>query len=670
MDSSYIGNTGDFRNWLQKVSIFEPQSNESVQSNLNGNSIQQRFEIIDKTMDNLHQHINRLEILIHENDMCGSCEVNSTLGNGDNFNNFIQNKPIANGDPKQPYTHNVLFMDLPSNRLNIEPETVPVKLFIDEITSTVLAKYESVVYGIGIIDLTYYEYCCITMNNWNVVLTPSRRHIVILNDKLNIKRIPDYKMPETEALSSLCNISSIARVQFSTTLPILAKYNDEIFFIGDKLCEEYLNILKSFNQQIGAAIRIDKKFLTFDMVKQTLDITETTNFQNLQTFCSVNKSSNLNMHLEAEIKYYSNEYKRFVINNRPFTMLEVDTSLIYSFQGTEIFIYNNGLIGSGRIVVDEDTVHSLADWVAKRSYIESPIIEGMALTNDDLMDDDESAFFSQLFTERTSSPSDKFSNLIHPDDVLDSFEVSIQFFMEEKYSVPQARCQNVEYCIGFLDLTEEEYIYMSMIKWTTVLSIKTEYIQIRRNKLHIKRINQISYSKQSIAPGFGRIEFSTTEPLMAKFEGEIYFVGHKLYAEYINILDRIKKCTGTAVQIEEKFIMIDSSLRILDIQRYISFESQRVLCSSAASSKEYHYEHSSNQFRRYIFDVNDAHSLFEIDPKLIYSSECDEICICMHGTSNFEYDKFEWILFNVEAIEKSGIEADEEDIDTDEDDEQ
>lgn len=678
-----IGNIEDYSILFKKISMFESQSNGSIQSNIHGNSIHRRFDIIEETINNLHRHINRLEILINEYVMCGSCEGNKPVGRGYNFNDLSQNHLFANE-----------IVSLTGEQFDIEPGSngVSVKFFVDKITSTVLAELGSFVYRIGVIDLTYQEYWYLTLNDWNVVLNLNSSHIVIFNEKLNIKRIPDYKISETRAPLSWCEMSSFARVQFSTTLPIMVKYNDDILFVGDKLCEEYLNILKRVNKQIGAAIRIDKKFLIIDGVKNTLDVIQTADFRNLQTFCSVAESSNMNMHLEEELKYYSNEYKRFVLSNRPFTILEVDRELIYSFQCIEVYIFENAQlpfsmpqpdhkscvkIGADETDYNEETLKSLDDWVSIRVYGIKQTSERSVLSNDDLMyddddDDDDIAFFSKLFIDRTVSSSDEFSMLIHSDDELDSFEVWIQFFVEKISSTPQVRCQNVEYCIGFLDLTEEEYIYMSMIKWTVELSIKTEHIQIRRNKLHIKRIKHVS-SKQSIAPDFGRIQFSTTEPLMAKYDGEIYFVGNKLYAEYINILDRIKKCTGTAIQIEKNIIMIDSSLQILNISDSISFESRRILCLSVdfTDSKKYLHEHSSNKYRRFSFGTNDAqaHTLFEVDPKLIYSSECDEICICPHGTMDFGYDKFEWILFKVETEETFETERNEEDFGFGEDDE-
>lgn len=163
--------------------------------------------------------------------------------------------------------------------------------------------------------------------------------------------------------------------------------------------------------------------------------------------------------------------------------------------------------------------------------------------DEDAEESDDDAFFNQLFVgsepkmQYVSAPIDSFPCNDDSDDGTDSSIAMVKFFISKNSSLIVAEYESKEYSIGSLDLTIEEYSYLKMVKEISVeLPISLHNISIDQNMLNIRRINEHRVSANSKQTTdlwdilkLVRVHFSTTEPFLAKYENELYFVGERLF---------------------------------------------------------------------------------------------------------------------------------------------
>lgn len=163
--------------------------------------------------------------------------------------------------------------------------------------------------------------------------------------------------------------------------------------------------------------------------------------------------------------------------------------------------------------------------------------------HEDAEESDDDAFFNQLFVgsepkmQYVSAPIDSFPCNDDSDDETDSSIAMVKFFISTNSSLIVAEYESKEYSIGFLDLTIEEYSYLKMVKEISVeLPISLHNISIDQKMLNIRRINEHRVSANSKQTTdlwdilkLVRVNFSTTEPFLAKYENELYFVGKRLF---------------------------------------------------------------------------------------------------------------------------------------------
>lgn len=205
--------------------------------------------------------------------------------------------------------------------------------------------------------------------------------------------------------------------------------------------------------------------------------------------------------------------------------------------------------------------------------------------------------------------------------------------MDKSNSVPLALYDGTEYRIGFLDLTQNEYSCLVIMAETTVeLSVNERHIHIYHNKFNIKRINErqvttnqddtieLCFKKLDLV----RLQFSTIEPFLVKYEEKIYFAGRKLSGEYASLLHRTKKSAGTAIRIRRTRLNVDKLNQILDINYSHSFNKQTEFCVIAGSEKRPN-EQTSNDYHRYMIWSNPCLFL-AIESSLMNSSYADDCC--------------------------------------------
>lgn len=207
-----------------------------------------------------------------------------------------------------------------------------VKFYIDN--SMAVAEIDGTRHQIGFLDLTDEEHSCLSaITETTVEMSVNEKCILLQNQKFNIKRIQEYENTigsYQKEMESMFEELNLHRVQFSSSEPFLAKYQNDIYFVGKRLCVEYLLLLNRTNQQPGTSIRISKKRLTVDRSRQVLDIKQAVDFKKPNEICIIVDTNESSTTTSSDNVRPINVYRRFVMSPSTWTLLEVEASLIHS----------------------------------------------------------------------------------------------------------------------------------------------------------------------------------------------------------------------------------------------------------------------------------------------------------------------------------------------------
>lgn len=284
-------------------------------------------------------------------------------------------------------------------------------------------------------------------------------------------------------------------------------------------------------------------------------------------------------------------------------------------------------------------------------------VEYKSICAEDSDDDNHDAFFNQIFNTPVQNPprTDAYPDSDDSDNERCSKKYAVvKFFNSNKTSALVAEYDDIEYHIGFLDVTYEQYLCMGP---KFELRTHPEHIVITRKTLQIKRINERQVSPQAIyfdeffdQYNCERIQFSRTEPLMAKYRGNIYLVGSGLCSEYAKLLHFTQKPKGTAIRIHKSRVIVHETTQNIDTKTPNSYEDREaffVTCGSF-NPNEYLRDHPSNDIRRFVL-CYERLQFFEVDAALLHSSiydDCPEIIVDPYIPSVQRIQRME---INVEA---------------------
>lgn len=288
-------------------------------------------------------------------------------------------------------------------------------------------------------------------------------------------------------------------------------------------------------------------------------------------------------------------------------------------------------------------------------HIESPTKNG--IPNDSMSETSEDkSFFDSLFTD--SKPKSQF--ITAPTDTFPCEENSdneseVVIYHSVKFYIDDgtwAEYNGMKYRIDHLDLTAVELSYLKIITETPIeLEFDRKNIFIRQNRLCIKRIEE-AYQEKALTSNNASlwfsllnlvlIQFSTTEPILAKYQDQIYFVGDKLYEEYNVLLTRAKKNTGTAIRISRDRININLQSRVLDVFATIPLEEQGEVCVISGQNEPNTNSLAHSEFRRYIIK-SDPYEVFEVELTLLHSSIHDG-CTEIYAGTDFPFNEDEKVL--------------------------
>lgn len=262
------------------------------------------------------------------------------------------------------------------------------------------------------------------------------------------------------------------------------------------------------------------------------------------------------------------------------------------------------------------------------------------------LDENDDAFFNELFTNAapTYEAADTAPWLDDSDTEISS-DATVKFYINDLVAV--AEIAGTKYRIGFLDLTDEEHSCLGAISETTVeMSVNEKYILMQNQKFNIKRIQECettasSHQKQTESLfeelNLHRIQFSSSEPFLAKYQNDIYFVGKRLCSEYLLLLNRTKKQPGTSMRINKKRLCVDRLNQVLDVKQAIDFKKPNEICIIADTNElpSSNDDRPMNGYRRFIM-LHSSWTLLEVEANLIHSSVYD-VCTEIYAEIDFPF---------------------------------
>lgn len=265
------------------------------------------------------------------------------------------------------------------------------------------------------------------------------------------------------------------------------------------------------------------------------------------------------------------------------------------------------------------------------------------------LDENDDEFFNELFTGVTPSyvPADT-APWLDDSDTENSTDTTVKFYIDDSAAV--AEIAGTKHHIGFLDLTDEEYSCLGAISETSVeMSVNEKYILMHNKKFNIKRIQECentvdTHQKQMVSLfeelNLQRIQFSCSEPFLAKYQNDIYFVGKKLCLEYLLLLNRTKQQPGTSIRINKKRLTIDRLNQLLDVKQSIDFKKPNEICiiiadANASCTTSSVDDRSVNGYRRFIMS-HCSWTLLEVEANLLHSSIYD-VCTEIYAEIDFPF---------------------------------
>lgn len=203
-----------------------------------------------------------------------------------------------------------------------------VTFYIDD-DQQPMAEFNDRTYRIGQLDLTPDEYFYLKMiSEAPIQLDFNLSNVVMHHNRLCIQRIEDQQktLISSDESHLWFEFLNLARIQFSVNEPFLAKYQNEIYFVGRKLCEEYMQLLLHTKKNPGTAIRLNKNRIVVDTLTRTLDVIESISIDRQSKVCIISGPNTMPKTSSRD----ASQYRRYIVNSNPCEILEVDQALLHS----------------------------------------------------------------------------------------------------------------------------------------------------------------------------------------------------------------------------------------------------------------------------------------------------------------------------------------------------
>lgn len=234
------------------------------------------------------------------------------------------------------------------NTADCETTTITISFCISNESLVASTTHDGEHYSIGHLDLNDEERLVLdqaikstVFDERNPSITVDRNDVVIENGSLSIQRIECRPNTNDSTNNNFSKLLNTKRIQFSDSNPLLAKYEDNIYFIGDELRTEYMELLQHTEKPIGTAIQMNVNRITIDRHKRILDIFDAQSYHDEGIFVYSTSAAYNNNLLEILNEFSEgNKYRRWMISSDPFDIAEVKPNLMHSSQSdscTEIY---------------------------------------------------------------------------------------------------------------------------------------------------------------------------------------------------------------------------------------------------------------------------------------------------------------------------------------------
>lgn len=488
---------------------------------------------------------------------------------------------------------------------------------------------------VGYLDLNESERCILNEGiiKGSAVLSIKKQDLILSNNRLSIRRIHEYRQESqpNHPVDMLSGSTNTERIQFSTTQPLMARYKDDVYFVGKHLQREYMNLLNQTNNEIGTALRINAARL-FYRKKRQLDIRkrDVHSYEKILGIKPCDEWDCTLWHQYSEGELVQNSIRRFKISFKPFALQEVERRLILSSN------YDNCME-----IFAEHAILRLPSqmiWIQLYSTLTECSIE-------DNFDASKRSSSNSENTVRQLNDCDEEP----PTSGSENDNMIVTFFKSKRRIVARAEhiMKKRPWRVGYLDLNKAERSqFHAAIESdfsepiTFNINAKELILDGKKMLLCIQRIEKEERMSNPVIALSDRsntehLLFSTAEPLMVRYRDTVYFVGERLQAEYMELLQRTKNEMGTTIRINPSLTQISHTGRKLDISKKHVGSCGCFIEAGDAYDNVVKSIYSKNaEFQRFMIDKPFA--LREIEPRLM-----QPYAVPLHSPDQFQIENSE-----------------------------
>lgn len=186
------------------------------------------------------------------------------------------------------------------------------------------------------LDLTEEEFGYFKLRDVNyadITLLVQRRHILIDENILSIKRLDMVATPQNDLVSEQ---TKTERIFFGTFEPLLAKCENRFFFVHENLKNEYIMLLKNTKMPMGSTIRVKKHRIIANRAENVLNILEAdTQLSDKHTLYVLTPNA-INDDVKRVERDSNEQWQRYIVSHDN-ELVIVDHSLLHHVNGQEIF---------------------------------------------------------------------------------------------------------------------------------------------------------------------------------------------------------------------------------------------------------------------------------------------------------------------------------------------
>lgn len=229
------------------------------------------------------------------------------------------------------------------------------QLTLSRSTTQLMAHFKNQTYKVNFLDLFDDEYEHLLKNLLTKIVIEDENNIFIKGNVLNLQRLMvplntspvDFKSMETKSQTQTIFFS------YANNTTLIAKYQDNYYFVLKQLTTEYMDLLKATGLPVGTAMRLNTNRIVVNKNKNTINVNQTVKFNDNENIFVIDSFVNSDVtwidQMVKQTKLHRYFHQPFKDNQSPLLLL--NAKLVYASIGSvdEIFAELDILVSNEKI---------------------------------------------------------------------------------------------------------------------------------------------------------------------------------------------------------------------------------------------------------------------------------------------------------------------------------